>query len=61
MTGSVLSIGGSPTYAQHLKHAETAAGEINRTENQRADRACPNRHHTTMAFVVPVAETAWGG
>jgi hypothetical protein len=50
----------SPTYAQHQKQDETTAGEINRPEEQRASRACPNRHHTTKAFIVPEAETEWG-
>jgi hypothetical protein len=59
MLGGVLSIRGFTDYGQHLKHAETAASEINPSENQRAGRACPNRHHTTMAFIVPVAEMAW--
>ena len=40
----------SPTYAQQLKSVETAAGEVDRSENQRAGRARPNRHHTTIAF-----------
>jgi hypothetical protein len=50
----------SPTSAQQLKQAETAAGEVDRSENQRAGRARPNRHHTTLAFIAPVAEDGVG-
>ena len=50
----------SPTYADQLKPAETSASEVNRSENQRAGRARPTRHHTTMAFIALVAEDGVG-
>ena len=43
-----------------LKPAETSASEVNRSENQRAGRARPTRHHTTMAFIALVAEDGVG-
>ena len=50
----------SRIYARQLKPAETAAGEVDRSESQRAGRARPNRHYTTMAFIAPVAEDGVG-
>ena len=44
MTGGALSIRGFTDLCPHLKQSETAAGEINRSENQHPSRACPNRH-----------------
>jgi hypothetical protein len=50
----------SPTSAQQLKPAETAVGEVDRAENQRAGRTRPNRHHSTLAFIAPAAEDGVG-
>lgn len=50
----------SRIYARQLKPAETAAAEVDRSESQRAGRARSNRHYTTMAFIVPVAEDGVG-